>query len=83
MQKVLKKIYYLGENLANRHLGNTKKKSKREKYKKIEKLKKVPLMKTWHIGIMVAKKDSCQEGENLVNRRLLPFMLHLAAHLLS
>ena len=34
---------------------------------------------------MVAKKkkDFYQEGENLVNRRLLPFMLHLAAHLLA
>ena len=40
-------------------------------------------MKTWQTGIMVAKKDFCQEGENLVNRRLLPFMLHLAAHLLA
>ena len=40
-------------------------------------------MKTWQIGIMVAKKDFCQEGENLVNRGLLPFMLHLAAHPLS
>ena len=40
-------------------------------------------MKTWQTGVMVAKKDFCQEGENLVNRRLLPFMLHLAAHLLA
>ena len=40
-------------------------------------------MKTWQTGIMVAKKDFCQEGENLVNRRLLQFMLHLAAHLLA
>ena len=40
-------------------------------------------MKTWQTGIMVAKKDFCQEGENLVNRRLLRFMLHLAAHLLA
>ena len=29
------------------------------------------------------KKDFCQEGENLVNRCLLQFMLHLAAHLLA
>ena len=41
-------------------------------------------MKTWQTGIMVAKKkDFCQEGENLVNRRLLHFMLHLATHLLA
>ena len=40
-------------------------------------------MKTWKTGVMVAKKDFYQEGENLVNRRLLPFMLHLAAHLLA
>ena len=41
-------------------------------------------MKTWQTGIMVAKKkDFYQEGENLVNRRLLLFMLHLAAHLLA
>ena len=40
-------------------------------------------MKTWQTGIMVAKKYFCQEGENLVNRRLLPFMLHLAVHLLA
>ena len=40
-------------------------------------------MKTWQTGVMVAKKDFCQEGENLVNRRLLPFMRHLAAHLLA
>ena len=40
-------------------------------------------MKTWQTGIMVAKKDFCQESENLVNRRLLLFMLHLAAHLLA
>ena len=40
-------------------------------------------MKTWQTGVMVAKKDFCQEGENLVNRRLLQFMLHLAAHLLA
>ena len=41
-------------------------------------------MKTWQTGVMVGKKkDFCQEGENLVNRRLLPFMLHLAAHLLA
>ena len=40
-------------------------------------------MKTWQTGVMVAKKDFCQEGENLVNRRLLHFMLHLAAHLLA
>ena len=32
---------------------------------------------------MVEKNDFCQEGENLVNRRLLPFVLHLAAHLLA
>ena len=30
-----------------------------------------------------SKKDFCQEGENLVNRRLLHFMLHIAAHLLA
>ena len=47
------------------------------------KKKKVPLMKTWQTGVMVEKKDFCQEGENLVNRRLLRFMLHLAAHLLA
>ena len=29
------------------------------------------------------EEDSCQEGENLVNRHLLQFMLHLAAHLLA
>ena len=40
-------------------------------------------MKTWQTGVMVAKKDFCQEGENLVNRRLSHFMLHLAAHLLA
>ena len=40
-------------------------------------------MKTWQIGIMVAKKNFYQEGENLVNKHLLPFMLHLAAHLLA
>ena len=41
-------------------------------------------MKTWQTGIMVAKKKAFfQEGENLVNRRLLHFMLHLAAHLLA
>ena len=40
-------------------------------------------MKTWQTGVMVAKKDFCQKGENLVNRRLLHFMLHLAAHLLA
>ena len=40
-------------------------------------------MKTWQTGVMVAKKDFCQEGENLVNRRLLRFMLHLAAHCLA
>ena len=40
-------------------------------------------MKTWQTGIMVAKKDFCQEGENLVNRRLLPFMLHLVVRLLA
>ena len=40
-------------------------------------------MKTWQTGIMVAKKDFCKEGENLVNRRLLHFMLHLAAHLFA
>ena len=40
-------------------------------------------MKTWQTGIMVAKKEFCQEGENLVNRHLLHFMLHLAAHLLA
>ena len=51
--------------------------------KKIEKIEKVPLMKTWQTGIMVAKKDFYQEGENLVNRCLLQFMLHLAAHLLA
>ena len=63
---------------------NTKKMEKLKKYKKIEKQQKVPLMKTWHTGIMVAKKkDFCQEGENLVNRRLLQFMLHLAVHLLA
>ena len=39
-------------------------------------------MKTWKIGIMVAKKYFCQEGENLVNRRLLPFMLYLEVHFL-
>ena len=58
-------------------------KNKNKKYKKIEKQKKVPLMKTWQTGIMVAKKDFCQEGENLVNMRLLQFMLHLAVHLLA
>ena len=51
--------------------------------KKLKNTKKVPLMKTWQTGVMVAKKDFCQEGENLVNRRLLHFMLHLAAHLLA
>ena len=61
---------------------NTKK-SKRLKIQKNRKIEKVPLMKTWQTGVMVAKKDFCQEGENLVNRRLLPFMLHLAAHLLA
>ena len=40
-------------------------------------------MKTWQTGVMVAKKDFCEEGENLVNRRLLQFMPHLAAHLLA
>ena len=40
-------------------------------------------MKTWQTGVMVAKKDFCQEGENLVNRRLLQFMPHFAAHLLA
>ena len=41
-------------------------------------------MKTWQIGIVVAKKkDFCQEGKNLVNKHLLLFMLHLAAHLLA
>ena len=40
-------------------------------------------MKTWQTGIMVAKKDFYQEGENLVNRHLLQFMLHLAVHLLA
>ena len=56
--KILEKNHYLGENLANRCLGNTKKieklkntkKSKREKYKKIE-------------------KQTRAIGENLVNRR--------------
>ena len=58
---------------------------KNTKKSKIQKIQKnVPLMKTWQTGIMVAKKkDSCQEGENLVNRRLLQFMLHLAMHLLA
>ena len=40
-------------------------------------------MKTWQIGIMVAKKDFSQEGENLVNMCLLLFMLHLSMHLLA
>ena len=60
-------------------------KIKIKKIKKTKKLKnkKVPLMKTWQTGVMVAKKDFYQEGENLVNRRLLQFMLHLAVHLLA
>ena len=29
------------------------------------------------------KKIFCQEGENLVNRRLLQLLLHLAVHLLA
>ena len=58
-------------------------KNQKEKNTKKFKNKKVPLMKTWQTGVMVAKKDSCQEGENLVKRRLLRFMLHLGAHLLD
>ena len=64
-------------------ISKIQKNQKDKNSKKIEKHKKVPLMKTWQTGIMVAKKDFCQEGENLVNRRLLHFMLHLAAHLLA
>ena len=60
---------------------NTKKLKKSKIQKNLKKQKKVPLMKTWQTGVMVAKKNFCQEGENLVNRRLLQFMLHLAAHL--
>ena len=36
MQNVLKKIYYLGENLANRRLGNTKKIEKEKNTKKLK-----------------------------------------------
>ena len=61
---------------------NTKKLKKSKIQKKL-KNKKMPLMKTWQTGVMVAKKYFCQEGENLVNRRLLPFMLHLTEHLLA
>ena len=70
---------------------NTKK-SKREKYKKNQKEKNTKKLKNkksaigenLETGVMVAKKEkSCQEGENLVNRRLLFPMLHLAAHLLA
>ena len=97
MEKVLKK-YYLGENLANRRLGNTKKnqkyKKKSKKFKiqkknekdknskKLEKQKSVideNLANRRH----GSKKDFCQEDEHLVKRRLLHFMLHLAAHLLA
>ena len=50
-------MYHLGENLANRHLDATKKNQKNSKNtKKLKKEKKVPLMKTWQTGIMVAKK---------------------------
>ena len=65
-------------------LKNSKiQKNQKDKNTKKLKNKNVPLMKTWQTGVMVAKKDFCQEGENLVNRRLLHFMLHLAAHLLA
>ena len=50
------KNYYLGENLANRRLGNTKKIKKEKNTKKLKNKKKSVIDETWQTGIMVAKK---------------------------
>ena len=60
------------------------KKNQKEKNTKKLKNKKSAIGKNLETGIVVAKKEkSCQEGKNLVNRRLLFLTLHLAAHLLA
>lgn len=83
IKKSPEKNCYPSENLA---IGAFVTPKKEKNTKKIEKNKQSTIGEkpgNRHHGSKKKKRESCQEGENLVNRCLLFPMLHLAVHLLA